>query len=94
MRERLILTRVSYNGNTSAFQADAAGSIPATRSTTCMFYVYVLKSQKDDNLYFGYSTDLKKRFAEHNQGKVDSTRSRRPLDLVYYEAYKSENDAK
>ena len=24
--------RVSYNGNTSAFQADAVGSIPATRS--------------------------------------------------------------
>ena len=25
-------SRVSYNGNTSAFQADAVGSIPSTRS--------------------------------------------------------------
>ena len=59
-----------------------------------MFYVYVLKSGKDDKLYIGYTVDLKKRFLEHNQGKVESTRPRKPFDLVYYEAYASEKDEK
>lgn len=59
-----------------------------------MFYVYILKSRKDENLYVGSTNDLKKRITEHNTGKVFSTRPRRPLDLVYYEAYKNEQDAR
>ena len=58
-----------------------------------MFYFYVLKSKKDRNLYFGYSGDLKQRFKDHNSGRVISTRNRRPLELVYYEAYRSKKDA-
>ena len=59
-----------------------------------MNYTYILKSKKDSQLYLGSTTDLKKRFKEHNDGKVFSTKSRRPLELVYYEAYKSEHDAR
>ena len=59
-----------------------------------MFYVYVLKSKKDDKLYIGYTSDLKRRFLEHNQGLVESTRPRIPFSLIYYEAYLSESDAK
>lgn len=59
-----------------------------------MFYFYTLKSKKDGNLYFGYSSDLRKRFKEHNSGKVISTQNRRPLEIIYYEAYKSEKDAR
>lgn len=59
-----------------------------------MFYVYVLRSKVDGNLYTGSTTDLKKRFEEHNHGKVVSTRLRKPLELVYYEAYASEKDAR
>ncbi len=51
-----------------------------------MFYTYVLKSKKDGNLYIGFSTDLKKRLSEHNEGLVASTKARRPLEIVYYEA--------
>ncbi len=51
-----------------------------------MFYTYVLKSKKDNNLYIGFSNDLKKRLVEHNKGLVESTKTRRPLKLVYYEA--------
>jgi len=58
-----------------------------------MFYVYVLKSQKDDSLYIGFAPDLKARFLKHNQGLVRSTKNLRPLSLVYYEAYKSKKDA-
>ena len=59
-----------------------------------MFYVYILKSKKDSQLYLGSTIDLRKRFKEHNEGKVFSTKSRRPFELVYYEPYKSERDAR
>ncbi len=59
-----------------------------------MFYVYVLKSLKDKRFYIGYSHDIKRRLEEHNQGLVHSTKNRRPLELVYYEAYQDELKAR
>ncbi len=59
-----------------------------------MFYVYILKSRKDEKLYIGYTSDLKRRVSEHNEGQNISTKPRRPLDLLYYEAYMSQADAK
>lgn len=59
-----------------------------------MFYVYILKSLRDGNLYIGYTNDLKKRVKEHNGKRVFSTKSRAPFELVYYEAYKAEGDAR
>lgn len=58
-----------------------------------MFYFYVLKSMKDRELYFGSSSDLRQRLSDHNAGKSLATRARRPLRLVYYEAYASKSDA-
>ncbi|MFA5805658.1 MAG: GIY-YIG nuclease family protein [Melioribacteraceae bacterium] len=49
------------------------------------FYVYVLKSKKDGKFYTGYTNNLKRRISEHNVGKVDSTRNRMPLELIYWE---------
>lgn len=51
-----------------------------------MYFTYVLKSEKDNKLYVGSTNDLKKRLKLHNSGKVVSTKSRKPLRLVYYEA--------
>jgi len=51
-----------------------------------MYYVYVLVSELDNKFYTGSTPDLKGRFAEHCDGKVISTRNRRPLRLIYYEA--------
>jgi putative endonuclease len=59
-----------------------------------MYYVYILKSKKDENLYTGSTKDLKKRVEMHNSGKVFSTKSRKPFELIYYEAYKDEKDAR
>jgi len=59
-----------------------------------MFYVYVLRSLKDKNLYIGYSGNLRQRFSQHNQGRVVSTKTRIPFDSVYYEAYAAKNDAR
>ena len=59
-----------------------------------MCYVYVLKSEKDKKLYVGYATDVDNRVKAHNSGSCVSTKARRPLKLVYYEAYLSEKDAR
>lgn len=59
-----------------------------------MFYLYVLKSSVDGSIYIGYTSDLAKRVKEHNDKKSTSTKSKVPWELVYYEAYKSRNDAK
>lgn len=52
-----------------------------------MYYVYVLFSEKDQKLYIGYSSDLRKRIERHLKGQVEITKSRLPLKLVYYEAF-------
>lgn len=59
-----------------------------------MFYICVIKSVKDNNLYIGSTNNLARRIEEHNLGKVFSTRSRRPFNIIYYEAYRSEKDAR
>jgi len=58
-----------------------------------MFYVYILKSIKDKQLYLGFTNDLKRRVREHNSTLSRSTKSRGPFKLVYYEAYTSKEDA-
>ncbi len=59
-----------------------------------MFYVYVLNSIKYRELYIGSTNDLRRRIIEHNRGKVESTRDKKPYRLVYYEAYGIESDAR
>ena len=59
-----------------------------------MYYIYVLKSKIDQKLYTGSTNDLRRRLSEHNEGKVASTKYRRPLSLRYYEAYANEKDAR
>ena len=59
-----------------------------------MFYSYVLISQKDGKLYIGSTSDLKKRFEKHNSGLVTATKHRRPLQLIYYEAFLHDRDAR
>lgn len=59
-----------------------------------MHYVYLLRSEQDKKLYVGYSADLRKRFRQHQSGYVRATAPRRPFTLLYYEAYRSEEDAR
>jgi len=58
-----------------------------------MHYVYVLLSLRDSRFYTGYTEDLRKRLEEHRQGRVNSTRARRPLELAYYEGCVARGDA-
>ena len=60
-----------------------------------MFYVYLIRSKKDDRwVYTGSTGDLRKRFAMHNDGLVPSTKLYRPFHLLYYESYAAEADAR
>ena len=58
-----------------------------------MFFVYLLLSEKDQNFYIGFSENVEGRFNEHQEGKVESTKYRRPFNLIYYEAYEDMRDA-
>ncbi|MDO8497796.1 MAG: GIY-YIG nuclease family protein [bacterium] len=59
-----------------------------------MCYIYILFSYKDSQLYTGYTDNLKSRYKAHVSGFVKSTKYRRPLQLIYYEGYSKETDAR
>lgn len=59
-----------------------------------MYYVYILKSEKNNKLYKGFTKNLKRRITEHNIGKAKFTKNNRPWKLIYYEAFAFEADAK
>ena len=59
-----------------------------------MYYVYILQSSKSSILYYGYTTDLRRRFKEHNDGKSKFTKGHLPWKLVFYAAFEKEKTAK
>ncbi len=58
------------------------------------FCVYILFSQKDHLLYTGFTTNIKERVKNHNDGGTKSTAYRRPLELIFCEFYLFEPDAR
>jgi predicted GIY-YIG superfamily endonuclease len=58
-----------------------------------MWYVYILKSLKDNELYIGSTNNIQRRLNEHNSAMVDSTKSRIPLRLKAYIAVKDKAKA-
>jgi len=58
-----------------------------------MHYIYILKFNKDKNLYTGYTKNLKLRLQEHRDKKVGSTKNRGSFELIYYEASINQQDA-
>lgn len=58
-----------------------------------MNYTYIVRC-KDGSLYTGWTNDLEQRLLAHNKGTgAKYTKSRRPVELVYYEEYESKIDA-
>lgn len=55
-----------------------------------MYYVYVLKAKDNGDYYVGYSSDLRRRLAEHKSGQSRFGIQHKDMELVYYEAYQSE----
>lgn len=59
-----------------------------------MYFVYLLKSLKDQKYYIGQTNNVDKRLAIHNLGKVQSTKSSRPFKLVGYQTFKYREEAR
>ena len=58
-----------------------------------MNYTYIVRCS-DGSLYTGWTNDLEKRIKAHNEGKgAKYTKSRRPVELVYYEAFEKKEEA-
>lgn len=58
-----------------------------------MNYTYIVRC-KDESLYCGWTNDIEKRMASHNAGTgAKYTKSRRPVELVYYEEFKTKEEA-
>lgn len=58
-----------------------------------MFYTYVIRSKRDNQYYTGFTSDLRKRFKDHQNNKVFSTKNRGPFKLIYYETCINKEDA-
>jgi putative endonuclease len=58
-----------------------------------VFYVYVLRSESDSGFYIGFSTNLRARLRQHQDGESFATSHRGPWKLIYYEAYTEREDA-
>ena len=59
-----------------------------------MYYVYILQSKINDEIYVGSTNDIGRRLKEHNNGEEMSTRRYMPWGLLYYEAYQTEGLAR
>ena len=59
-----------------------------------MFFVYILKSIRDNKYYTGSTNNIERRLEEHNLGKVKSTKFRIPLELIYLEKFNSYKEAR
>ncbi len=56
-------------------------------------YTYLLRCA-DGTYYCGWTNDLDKRVAAHNSGKgAKYTKTRRPVELVYYETFETKQEA-
>lgn len=58
-----------------------------------MNYTYVVKCS-DGSLYTGWTNHLEQRIQAHNEGRgAKYTKSRRPVELVYYEELETKEEA-
>lgn len=58
-----------------------------------MYFTYILKSQLIPKTYVGYTTNIKKRLEEHNQGKSNFSQRYKPWRLIYLEEFNSKKEA-
>ncbi len=58
-----------------------------------MFTAYILKSIKDNRYYYGSCENIVKRLLMHNEGKVKSTKGRRPFIIIHEEEFNTRSEA-
>ena len=57
------------------------------------YYTYILKSNKDNSYYIGYTQNIVKRIRDHNKGLSKYTKLRRPYILVFKNEFKVRREA-
>ena len=58
-----------------------------------MYWIYIIKSKKYNQLYVGMANNLPKRLKEHNSGQSKHTNRYKPWTYVYVEGYLTRQDA-
>jgi putative endonuclease len=66
---------------------------PSGTTSRNLYWIYVLESKVDGNKYVGYTSSINQRLKEHTDGKVLSTKNRRPFELIYIEGCLDRSDA-
>jgi len=56
------------------------------------YYFYILQCN-NKHQYYGHTQNIAQRLKEHRKGKVRPTKSRKPLELVYFEEFSSRSEA-
>ena len=59
-----------------------------------MYYVYILRSKENGKIYTGFTKDLKSRIKAHFKKGVHTTKRMGKIELIFYEAFASEKDAR
>jgi len=59
-----------------------------------LFYTYILINKSASKTYTGSTTNLGRRLSEHNSGKVSFSRAYRPYEIVHYEVFESQKEAR
>ena len=57
------------------------------------YFTYVLQSLKDHHFYIGHTNNINDRFKRHNEGRVKSTKHRRPWKLVFHKSFEFRSEA-
>ena len=59
-----------------------------------MFFVYVIRSEKDGRFYVGQTSNVESRLIQHNKGMTFSTRGFRPWKLIFFEEFGTREEAR
>jgi putative endonuclease len=57
-------------------------------------FIYILQSEKNGRFYVGSTDNVERRFSEHQNGIVKSTKNLRPWVLKFFKEYESLTDAR
>lgn len=59
-----------------------------------MFYVYVIRSLKNNRFYIGCTNNLCRRLQEYNKGLSKYTKHTLPFKLIYYKTFDNLKNAR
>ena len=90
----MVYTKDLKSFGLAAVRVQVPPRVPESRISSCFcfimaYFVYILKSNIDGSFYKGYTECLQSRLETHNSGKVKSTKSKRPWNMVYHEEFQT-----